>query len=120
VLHQVSGEANAKGSAADIDDTEGDECRTVKTYYDFTVTLTRPPDDPEAPQVNVWRCKKHRHNAPTSPRFVLIEGQYGRLRDVSDHYAFDLLGRRIVPKSELEGGDFSAKSTRPAAPSIKY
>lgn len=96
VLQQLSGEANSRSTTAKIDHTDSDECKSFGMYLDFAITVTRPNAD----QIAVARCTKHRRTPPLPHRFIRVVGEYNRIEDVSDHYTMEGGGLGIVSKAE--------------------
>ncbi len=95
VLQQLSGEANSRKTTADIHHTDSDECKSFAMYLDFAITTTRP----NAEQVCIFRCTKHRRTPPLPHKFIRVVGDYNRVEDVSNFYTLEGGGLGIVSKS---------------------
>lgn len=96
VLQQLSGEANSRRSSANIDHTDSDECKSFGMYLDFAITCTRPNAD----QICIFRCTKHRRTPPLPHKFVKVIGDFNRVEDVSSNYTIEGGGLGIVDKAK--------------------
>lgn len=114
VLQQLSGEANNRGSSSRMDHTDADECKSFGMYLDFALTCTRP----NAEQVCIVRCTKHRRTPPMPHKFVRIVGDYNRVDDVSEEYTMEGGGLGIVSKA-MKGNVATHESMKDIADTMK-
>ncbi len=95
-LQQLSGEANSRKTTALVHHTDSDECKSFAMYLDFAITTTVP----NAEQVAIFRCTKHRRTPPLPHKFVRIAGDFNRVDDVTNYYTLEGAGIGIVSKKD--------------------
>lgn len=111
VMHQLSGDANkkARNSAAVMHHTDGSGCASVAEFADFGVQTTMPTEDEH--QLCRWSCTKHRREPPTTtPTIVRVDGDFGRLVDVSSEMTISR-GEIVRRDDEGEGRVLAARRT---------
>lgn len=99
VFHQLSGEANSRGPAADIHHTDAAECKAFAEYADHAIMCGRPTEN--ADQVAKWKMTKHRREPPREHALVKIVGHVCKVVDVSATFATTADNRAIVRKTDL-------------------
>jgi hypothetical protein len=95
LMHQLSGEANQRGSTARFHHSDAAECKAIAEYVDFAI-VTGPPDPS---QFCKWECTKHRREPPTPERIVYVDGKFNQIIDRTDEYCVS--DRRIMSKEEM-------------------
>lgn len=100
VFHQLAGDANNRGPAADLHHTDAAECKAFAEYADFAVTCTRPAEGKD--QIVRWRVTKHRREPPRGHRFVRIVGRFGFVRDVTKYWTITPNGRTLIRFADLD------------------
>lgn len=98
VLHQLSGEANSRNSAAALHHTDAAGSKSVAEYVDCAFTITVPNQE----SIAVLSLTKRRRMGPTAPRFVCVEGGFGRVKDATHRYQFDSSRRNIISRFDAE------------------
>jgi len=113
ILHQLSGAANAKARSptADIDYTDSAEGKMAAEFCYYALTVNRP----NAEQVCVLRCSKHRRSAPQPPRMLRVDGTFSRIIDVNDKFRLDTTRHQIVLTDVAEVTSKSMKKRGRAA-----
>lgn len=113
VFHQLSGDANNRGPAADIHHTDAAECKAFGEFADFCIVGGKPTQDNR--QLQRFNCTKHRREPPRGHAIVKIDGTYSQVKDRSDMYVVDPGTRQIVTKAEAQmaGGMKYKKSASP-------
>lgn len=98
-IHQLSGEANSKGSSARLSLTELEGCRSLARSVDFVLLINKPTADNRA----IISCDKHRRCMPKMlERVIRINGAYMRV-GLDDNYTIEGSSRTIMPKSVAAG-----------------
>lgn len=107
LLHQLSGETNAKSPTAFIHHTNGAECKAVAAYASFSIVV----GNQDSNQRCVWRCtKRRRRKADGSELVMQIDGEFGRVINVSNEWTVDHDARAIVARPREE----ARRSSEPA------
>lgn len=98
VVHQLAGEAGGKSATHKFDMSNSSGSKSFAQYLDFMIVATKPNEN----QICLFQCVKHRRKPPTANRLVLVDGNFNRVRDVSDIYVIDETTRTIVSRNEIE------------------
>ncbi len=98
-IHQLSGEANSKGSSARLSLTEMEGCRSLARSVDFALLINKPTSDRRA----IVTCDKHRRFlAKQLERVIRINGAYMRVC-LDDSFTIDGSSRAVVPRDLVHG-----------------
>lgn len=97
LIHQLSGEANARGVAAEHHHADGSDCRSIGMYVDFAFTTGKTDES----SMCLFSCTKHRREPPTPRIVVHVNGTYNRVDDYSATHMLDPTGRTIIQKQDL-------------------
>lgn len=112
-IHQLSGEANSKGSTARLQITDMEGCKSLARSCDFMLLINKPADSSGAVHT-IMSCVKHRRYKPPQKELVLrIQGTFMSV-NVDDKFAIDTNSRLILPRSlmnEIHGPTKKTKST---------
>ena len=103
LLHQLSGAANRANPLAEISSFDAAECKSFVEYTDFAVVSGVPTRT--VPRLARLRCDKFRHQPPQSDAIIRVEGEFSRVRDVSDEYTIDPLTRQFALRSDVAEDD---------------
>ena len=82
VMHQLSGEANARSSTAKMHHTDGADAKSIAEYVDFAIVGGAPNNE----SLMVLSCTKHRREPPRALRIAQLDGRFNRVTDASDDY----------------------------------
>jgi hypothetical protein len=93
IMHQLSGEANARGAFSRFHHTDSSGCKSVAEFVDFAVQ-TGPPD--RATAICKWDATKTRREPASPYRLVRIDGAFNAVDDVTDFFTVE--GKEIIEK----------------------
>jgi RecA/RadA recombinase len=96
ILHQLSGEANARSILADLSHADAAGSKQIGEYVDFSFVANKPDSD----QMSRIRATKSRRTPPTTQRVVYVDGAFQRLTDRTADHVIDR--GRIFSKTDLE------------------
>ena len=114
LMHQLSGEANARGEGAKMHHTDSGEAKNFGENLHFALVLGNPNRD----NLCTLACTKHRRQPPRDSTIIKIDGAMNRVLDMDGKYVLDVSTRRIMSMSEqsrmptfLEGAPGGAATT---------
>lgn len=96
LLHQLSGQANAKGTTAALDHTDAAESKSFGENVDFSFIVTKPNHD----QMGICYCTKHRRQKAREAEVIRINGNMNRVESTNGHYVIDPTSRAIISRGE--------------------
>lgn len=96
LVHQMSGEAAARSSAAKLDHTDAAESAGFAENLDFAFVTGKPNTDSRAS----FRCTKHRRRPPRPSTVIQILGNWGRVVEATG-YGFHPRTGQIIAKNHL-------------------
>lgn len=96
ILHQLSGEANARSILADLSHADAAGSKQIGEYVDFSFVANKPDGE----QMSRIRATKSRRTPPTTQRVVYVDGAFQRLTDRTADHVIDR--GRIFSKTDLE------------------
>jgi len=104
LLHQLAAAANRANPLAELSSADAAECKSFIEYTDFAVVSGVPTRT--VPRLARLRCDKFRHQPPQPDAIIRVDGEFSRIRDVSDEYTIDPLTRQFALRSELSEDGF--------------
>lgn len=106
LIHQFSGQANKRKSVARFHHADAAGSTSIAEYVNFAA-VAGPVDENGMCK---WECTKHRREPASPLKVVQVQGQFNRLRDMTNRYTVDYAGGRIVSKKEARAVALSARA----------
>lgn len=103
ILHQLSGEANARSVLAELSHADAAGSKSIGEYVDFSFVANRP-DNEQMTRVKATKCRRE---PPTAQRVVYVDGNFQRLVDRTADHVID--GGRIINKKDMEAWNAKSK-----------
>jgi hypothetical protein len=97
MMHQLSGEANARGTVARQDHTDAAEAKNFAENLDFAFCMGRPNGDNMLTMSNT----KHRRRPPQEDMVLQIDGNLYQAVSTDGRYVIDHRRKKIVAADEL-------------------
>jgi len=95
-MHQMSGEANARGEGAKMHHTDSAEAKNFAENLDFAFVLGNTNSD----NLATLACTKRRRQPPKDSTIIKIDGGMNRVLDMEDRFVLDTRTKKIMSHDE--------------------